>query len=275
MISHFSGHVAILGGPPIRSQSLRDAIDTCPLPLTELKALPSAAGSEARYDPYKAKIAYGRELTGGEIACAQLHLRAYAQFVKTNAQWLLVLEDDAIIKASWNQILALAKLNAGNVPTENNAIISLYSTTFVDESSAPGNNLVRLKVPPSHTVGYWINRSASIYALAQVGEIFTSADWPPWAVNVDFFRQKGALMIEHPVGTTIANREGTERWSKSRRLFHLAVWFLVTRTRPQAFRTRSELFKFVMTPIRRRLGQRVQMTQSQREMNSKTRIASD
>lgn len=257
MTSHFSGHVAILGGPPIRSLSLTNAIATCPLPITRLNAITSDAEFQTRYDPYKAKIVYGRELTRGEIACAQMHLNAYSILASTNAQWLLVLEDDAIIRATWDQILTLVELNVKAIPSHKPSIISLYSTTFVDDNDMPGSSLIRLKVPPSHTVGYWINKAASTYALAHANETFTSADWPPWAVNFDFFRQNSMLMIDHPPGTTIANRERMARWSKSRRLAHLSPWFLLSRFRPQIFKTRRELFQVVTTPTRRRLAQRI------------------
>lgn len=51
---------------------------------------------QEKFDFNKARELYGRNLSNGEAACSLSHLAMYEEFLKTQNQWLVICEDDAL-----------------------------------------------------------------------------------------------------------------------------------------------------------------------------------
>lgn len=58
------------------------------------------------YDDVAAKKGEGRGLRAGEVGCALSHAAVYAEIVRLNLPWALILEDDAVLHADLPAVLA-------------------------------------------------------------------------------------------------------------------------------------------------------------------------
>lgn len=92
-----------LDGSDARLASATAALNAAGLPF---RRLPAYDGRGKRpedlplYDPAATRRRFGRLLTGGEIGCFLSHLEAARQFLDTQAEYGLVLEDDLSIRSS-------------------------------------------------------------------------------------------------------------------------------------------------------------------------------
>ena len=135
------------------------------------------------------RILYGQQLTATQVGCALSHRLAYRLLVDSGAEWALVLEDDARpTDAMLSVIEQLTVLNYG-APV----VVELFSEGRVNRSTQAidlweGQAVEKLATFPGFTVAYLINRQAAEWALTDEGPIASRADWPPWAVGVDFWR---------------------------------------------------------------------------------------
>ncbi|WP_084596419.1 glycosyltransferase family 25 protein [Elioraea tepidiphila] len=53
--------------------------------------------NNCNYDGRKRRLFYGKDMTPGEIGCAQSHLAVYREIVRRDLPYALVLEDDAVL----------------------------------------------------------------------------------------------------------------------------------------------------------------------------------
>jgi GR25 family glycosyltransferase involved in LPS biosynthesis len=139
----------------------------------------------SKFDVKNSKILYQTPLKKGEVNCSLAHKFIYDNHVKSNLEWAVVLEDDAILTEHFNKNVKLLSDHTFNFP----AIIIL------GHSKTKYKNLwfQNLKQPPSSkieisnielvqkncnffgTVGYMINKQAA-ELISAYDAIFWKAD---------------------------------------------------------------------------------------------------
>jgi GR25 family glycosyltransferase involved in LPS biosynthesis len=156
-----------------------------------------------------ASIVLGRKISLGEICCSMVHLAAYKNFLETSAEWVLILEDDAVILRDLEEIFT--------------GLITLESPTILKLSeAAPETSIVKkiasedlrvsalgfrkLRFPTNMAHAYIINREAAKLAIESCSgmKIHFTADWPYlwdnrvtfWQSNNSFFVQQGESLID-------------------------------------------------------------------------------
>ncbi len=179
----------------LRSPELSEALESCPFPVTfvppyrpEADALPTLTDSDA------AELIFGRGLTIGEIGCWFAHRITYENILARGSEWSLILEDDAgLPRAIWSDLPSwVAPLDATRP-----IILSLFAQEAPRGhrvEAPPGVDMRALPYAPTNTVAYVMNRRAVAVALKGPRRAISTADWPPWSLDVDFF-----LMSESPV----------------------------------------------------------------------------
>lgn len=141
-----------------------------------------------------------RTLSSGECACVMVHRKAYTSFLDTGGKWCMVLEDDALIDFTIEDIKILVE-DFGSSPT----IILLFHN---DPSEVPSISKVAKKhlllelcdFIPFGTVGYIMNRSAAQIAVDAYRnrKIDSTADWPyRWRNKINFWKVTPQL-VNHP-----------------------------------------------------------------------------
>jgi glycosyl transferase family 25 len=68
---------------------------------------------QAVYDDESMRCHAGRSMTAGELGCALSHLKCYEAFLSSDAQWALILEDDAELPGDLQLLLKRLTSNAG------------------------------------------------------------------------------------------------------------------------------------------------------------------
>ena len=126
----------------------------------------------------------GRQVGEREISVMLSHRKCYESFLRSNKEILFVLEDDIVIEDdALSEKIVFEKVNR-EVPT----IISLYSPFW--SVWVKRKRTLKAKFPPAFAAAYLINKSAVRWALSF--EPVGIADWPPWALDVNFYLQEFA-----------------------------------------------------------------------------------
>jgi hypothetical protein len=137
-------------------------------------------------DNRKSKYILGRRMSFGELSCAIGHLEMYEEFLLTNQEWGLFLEDDAIVGNDFDKVLK--NLPAGLEAT----VLSLASAKdprfepqpfpFFESNLKIGEeNVFRLcAIAPVLAHAYFMNRSGAIQATHSLRgrKIYSPADFP-------------------------------------------------------------------------------------------------
>lgn len=143
---------------------------------------------EIQLEPSK-RILFERDLLPGEIGCYLSHLKCLKAFLKTDAEWALILEDDVKISKDLSVLLH----NICWIP-KNVSLIQLSSllksgeTFFMEKKTITVNENYKLihiiRPKPVGTQGYLINRKAAMDFIslssklkAPVDEILFSTDF--------------------------------------------------------------------------------------------------
>lgn len=148
--------------------SFLDAVDGQALDSQDLARL---------YDADRNRTYAARPLTRAEIGCAASHLQAYRRLVESNAETVVVLEDDALLGEAFARFVR----NIDNVPTCVGVVSFFSSAGYVRASPSFNVEGVRCHEAPrnvSHTVGYVIRRWAADVILSENARVAVTADWP-------------------------------------------------------------------------------------------------
>lgn len=131
---------------------------------------------------------YGRQLLENEISCSLGHIGIYETFLRTNYDWALILEDDAVVNLGLNVFLDNLKQHTEPV------VIHLDSSvpgSYVNETSSffskfgiSGFKIKKLLELPPGAYGYVINhRAVELMNFAASKRLLSVADfpylWPP------------------------------------------------------------------------------------------------
>lgn len=145
-----------------------------------------------------------RSMTNGEIACFLGHMRVLRRFVRTDADWALVFEDDASIQGSLKPLLATL--------SEWPASYCVVQLGAVNKSPLPSSSRISVdglfdieQVGRSNgTFAYAISRQTALFALGcyRKRKVDSTADWPvAWRDDVEFWLVEPPLASHPPVET--------------------------------------------------------------------------
>lgn len=170
-------------------------------------------------DNCKSRYILGRRLSFGEVSCALGHLEMYEEFLLTNKEWGLFLEDDAIVQSSFDAVLE-------NLPNDlPPSIISL--TSAQDERFEPrpfpflvnelkfGDGYIfrQCAIAPVLAHAYLMNRVGAFRAthLLRGKKIYSPADFPfQFRNHFDFYVSDGGYVISGVYPSTLDEDRLTE-----------------------------------------------------------------
>jgi GR25 family glycosyltransferase involved in LPS biosynthesis len=170
-------------------------------------------------DNRKSRYILGRRLSFGEVSCALGHLEMYEEFLLTNKEWGLFLEDDAIVETSFEAVLK-------NLPNDlPPSIISL--TSAQDERFEPrpfpflvnelrfGDDYIfrQCAIAPVLAHAYLMNRVGALRAthLLRGKKIYSPADFPfQFRNHFDFYVSDGGYVISGVYPSTLEEDRLTE-----------------------------------------------------------------
>lgn len=134
------------------------------------------------------KILLGRDLLRGEVGASLAHKAIYCDHLTHDQEWILVLEDDAVVssdslKSDIDQILSYITPGPSRRGRGTVVLLGYHAHSAIINK--------RLRVTkqwaiPTGTIGYLINRAAS-ESLAQRGPVDFLADWPVESRKIRFF----------------------------------------------------------------------------------------
>lgn len=159
-------------------------------------------------------------LAGGEIGCAHSHLSIYSSLRNSEWDWVIILEDDAVLESHFGYLRQVLDALTSRTPR----ILSLGPplgiptrpwTRLAHYAGTDEIELVRYFTPPTRTLGYAINQSALRWA-AQFDRVTGLADWPPWAFKVEFWGVSDRFVTQ-AAGSGVSTIAGREAFISSRR----------------------------------------------------------
>lgn len=183
--------VVIVGIPAkLRNKQLRDLSSVFQIHFSPPVFVRNDIGDENQLTDQRAnELLLGRRLMAGEAGCAAAHKLARES---SQADWTLVLEDDAVI--STQDVKLALRLIEGLDPTIPQ-IVNLFNP---ESSSWAKPSLRRIGHPPSSTLAYLASAAVRFLDGSQCQQIGT-ADWPFHLANVKFFQLYG-LGVQEAVG---------------------------------------------------------------------------
>jgi glycosyl transferase, family 25 len=121
-----------------------------------------ALGPELEHDPEEAIVAKGRPLYPGELGCYASHYAAWTEFLESDADQLLVLEDDTIV--DWG---FLTKAAAVNLEAAGIVYLRLYAKrpcafrTLLQNAIERQRSVIEFLDRPLGTQGYLLTRAGA------------------------------------------------------------------------------------------------------------------
>lgn len=159
-----------------------------------------------------ARIVLGREISIGEACCSLVHLQAYTDFVHSENEWVLILEDDAVLldekikEFDFSLKISTPTILKVSSPTHEDSYID--TLRHADDILVSAAGFKRLRFPTSMAHSYLINRSAAKIAVANTPreKIHFTADWPYlWDAEVSFWQSESDFFVQ--VGDSLIDSE--------------------------------------------------------------------
>lgn len=209
MVAGHIGLVLIGNESDLRNPSLLQTVNPAmTYPQIVIGVFPrDALEAEPWSDPEAQVRLLGRRLSTGEVGCWASHRLAYEWGESMELAWVVILEDDALPHAD---LLPLVEsMTSGWKSPENPAIIQLFSMRDTSQrpQGRPAESPFRLSGPEPTTTAYVINREAIRLALQTSREAATTADWPAWAANCDFYSVSANLVSALEGESLLGRRE--------------------------------------------------------------------
>jgi glycosyl transferase, family 25 len=142
----------------------------------------SAEQRKAVYSDFWFRLFHGRSASGGEIGCALSHRKIYALMIERGQEWVVILEDDALLSADFARDLA-----AYESETREFDVAQFYAfrlpDRFVHEASAGNFEVSRFSGPHGSTAAYGLRLSGAVKLLSQQ-KLKVAADKWAWLAAI-------------------------------------------------------------------------------------------
>lgn len=152
----------------------------------------------------RTRVWLGRDITSGEIGCAKSHESIWRRFLDSEAEWLFVYEEDAVIGDNYLEMHEIIGKSSAKEAT----VVSFYwpyaittsvetfsfSSRKVDFIRNKSKSIFKVFVPTYSTVHYAINRKAVEEYFCTKSKIWTTADWPTPFYLMNFYVVKGDVI---------------------------------------------------------------------------------
>ena len=150
---------------------------------------------ESEVDREEASRREGYRLTDGELACSLSHRIAWERFLRSDGEWALVLEDDAILDERIGRFLDAGSYRAAPMLL----LHHLEALALGRGAIAAGteSRAVRLANTPSRTTAYTINRSIAQCLIEAQSPVRSLADFPI-DLHLAGARALVPMIVEHP-----------------------------------------------------------------------------
>jgi hypothetical protein len=156
------------------------------------------------------KVNLRRNISTGEGCCALVHLDAYKEFLKTDNQWVLVLEDDVALCTPevFLPVFSIAIdsptiLKLSTLPED---LLFPVHTKSTQDLSISKIGFQRIRFPTNNADAYFVNRAAALIAVERSRGYVPhyTADWPYlwdsevefWTTKIKYAEQKGDSLID-------------------------------------------------------------------------------
>lgn len=173
--------------------------------LDALRELPE----ELAYDEDEAIVAKGRPLRPGELGCYGSHWTVWQQFLKSDADYIIVLEDDVIV--DWKYLAALAADDSAAKRFDYLRLFNLRPTlkrVVCRGLLRPNDHVIELDGLAYGTQGYMLSRTAANRLLQHCQQVRRTIDdemdrsWDHGVPNLAIFP---APLLEEFVPSTIGS----------------------------------------------------------------------
>jgi GR25 family glycosyltransferase involved in LPS biosynthesis len=162
---------------------------------------------EALVDLKSCDARLGHRISPNLIGSGLSHREVYKKGLKSEFDWILILEEDVILKKFNTDIIEKAMNIAGNHPT----IIQLFTRATRLVKTPPiyihqNKDFIfefNKRIVGSGAPAYLINREAISLALG-VSKLDGAPDWPPWAQKVKMFCIYPWIFNESNEGSTVS-----------------------------------------------------------------------
>jgi GR25 family glycosyltransferase involved in LPS biosynthesis len=156
----------------------------------------------------------GHRISPNLIGSGLSHREVYKKGLKSESNWILILEEDVILKKFNRDIMEKAMNIADNSPT----IIQLFTRATRLVKTPPifnseNRNFIfafTKRIVGSGAPAYLINRAAMSLAL-EVDKLDGAPDWPPWAQKINMLCIYPWIFSESNEGSTVSGLIYTDR----------------------------------------------------------------
>lgn len=152
-----------------------------------------------------ARLLLGRDLLRGEVGTSLAHQGVYKDFIQTEDEWAVVLEDDAQVAtpqfaSSIQAIIESEDLNR----FLNGPLVVLLGYHDYSVLRRPNRLLSRQRTVPTGAYGYLFNRSACS-ALLQASRVDFLADWPLTSRSLNFFALNSPIVQHSDLAASLSD----------------------------------------------------------------------
>lgn len=175
---------------------------------------------ERELDRAEANRRARRQVTDAELACSLSHRIAWERFLRSDGEWALVLEDDAILDARIGRFLAAGSYRAAPMLLlhhRNARVLGRGSIIAGTES-----RLEALACSPWRSTAYTINRPVALRLIEEQSPVRSLADWPIDIASVGAQALVPEIVGHPPQGAASSVLEIDRRKSIARQLPNLS-----------------------------------------------------
>lgn len=231
----------------LRNPTLKSVLYQHEIPFKEIEAI-FLKDFPDEYSPKRALTRGKRSLNIREIGCIKVHNSAYTDFLNSEENWALIIEDDGIITDIAELKKAIDFLI--NFDCQWPMVVSLYfhDTILIGARSIAPNILKVVGIPPS-AVAYFINRQAAVRLVESHKSFSFPADWPRDS-GVHFYGWSKKC-ITHPINRNQSLIGMDRNYKQNKRIIRILSDFtLITYIRNRTeFRSLGEYSRILIVSV--------------------------
>lgn len=149
-----------------------------------------------------------RKISRGEAGCAISHKMIYDEVALRQIPNALILEDDCLV-TDFPKLLSIIQDFSQLISSNPQAPIALQlgSLHFNYSKDEPELLLEKIAFPSYGTFGYFISQSAAVLLSEKNLRISATADWPIWALDIQWYRpSQSIIQVQLETSTILQDR---------------------------------------------------------------------